>query len=248
MYPDVVELSEFYESEVGGLARRLIRTQLQKLWETTPSSTVLGLGYATPYLRSFTETASRVLAFMPAQQGVTWWPREGPNLTALTEETSLPLEDASVDRIIMAHALENTEHIADLLHEAWRVLAGNGRMIVIVPHRGGFWTLNSKNPFGFGFSFSSGHIKRLLTHNRFQIERQRRALFVPPFLRRVFAPSADTIERYGNIFFPAIAGVLLIEVSKQVYARPLREKVPAKKPVLIPMPDFAAPSPTAGRG
>src|SRR5262245_45608322 len=111
MYPDVVDLREFYESELGGLVRGLLRTPLRKLWDNTTGQTLLGLGYATPHLRLFKEEAGRSFAFMPAQQGVTWWPREGPNATALTEETHLPLEDSSVDRILMVHALENSEHI-----------------------------------------------------------------------------------------------------------------------------------------
>jgi len=247
MYPDVVDLREFYESELGGLVRHLLRAPLRRLWEHTAGQAVLGLGYATPHLRMFAEEAERTLAFMPAQQGVTWWPREGPNATALTEETALPLENSSIDRLLIVHALENSEHMADLLAEAWRVLAANGRMIVVVPHRGGFWTWSAKTPFGFGFSFSLPHIRRILTHNRFQVERHQRALFIPPFAHRLLAPYADWIERNFAIFLPTLAGVLLVEVTKQVYARPVRERVKVLKP-LLSLPDFAAPSPTPTAG
>lgn len=246
MYPDITDLREFYSSELGGLARRLIRARLQKFWSNTAGMNLLGLGYAAPYLRSFTESCMRTLAFMPAQQGVTWWPAEGPNATALTEETALPLADSSIDRLLLVHALENTEHIGSLLEEAWRVLAGQGRMIVVVPHRGGFWTFSSRTPFGFGFSFSLSHLRRLLTHNRFQIERSAGALFTPPFLHRFFAPASDWLEEHGNTFCLPLAGVLLVEVSKQVYARPRREKA-ALKSVLLPITDLATPAPTAGR-
>ncbi|MBI3419967.1 MAG: methyltransferase domain-containing protein, partial [Proteobacteria bacterium] len=167
--------------------------------------------------------------------------------TALTEETTLPLAENSIDRILLVHTLENTQHLKALLEESWRVLAGSGRMVVVVPHRGGFWNMSSKIPFGSGFSFSHGHIRRLLADNRFQVERHARALFVPPFLYRLLGPSAEWIERNGARFLPALAGVLLVEVSKQVYAKPSMQKVRTAKPVLIPLPDFVAPSPTAGR-
>lgn len=246
MYPDVADLREFYDGELGGLARRLIRAPLRKLWDNVAGLSILGLGYATPYMRPFMGEAQRLFACMPAPQGVTWWPREGLNATTLTEETTLPLADNSIDRLLVVHALENTQNLKALLEECWRVLAGNGRMVVIVPHRGGFWN-SSKIPFGHGFSFSHGHIRRLLADNRFQVERQARALFMPPFLHKFLGGSADWIERNGARFLPALAGVLLVEATKQLYVRPTTQKVRTAKPVLIPIPDFVTPSPTATR-
>ncbi|HVY12635.1 MAG TPA: methyltransferase domain-containing protein [Alphaproteobacteria bacterium] len=247
MYPNISDLRSFYDSGLGDLPRRFIRAQLRKLWPNVGGLNVLGLGYATPHLRIFAEEAQRVLAFMPAQQGTLPWPAEGPNATALVEETALPLPEGSIDRLLIVHALENTQNIGALLQEAWRVLAGQGRMIIVVPKRGGFWAMDSSNPFGFGFSFSLGHIRRLLAHHRFEVSRCRRALFVPPFAQKFLAPSAGWIENFGAHVLPALAGVLVIEVSKQVYARPPAEKARIEKPVLLPLPELIAPSPTTGR-
>lgn len=246
MYPDVVDLREFYESDLGQLAQRLIRTRLRELWPGVQGLSLLGLGYATPYLRPFLGEAQRVIALMPGQQGVTWWPREGPNLTTLTEETALPLPDQAMDRVLLVHSLENTEHIGDLLQEASRVLATNGKMMLVVPNRGGWWARDSRTPFGFGFSFTLQHARRILSHNRFQVERHARALFTPPFAYPLLAKSVNWIERQGNAFLPGLAGVLLMEVSKQVFARPMRvkavvEKQRISKSVLLPM---AEPTPT----
>ncbi len=255
MYPDVVDLREFYESDLGQLAQRLVRDGVRKLWPNIASETLLGMGYATPYLRPFLGEAARVLAFMPAQQGITWWPRDGLNLTSLTEETCLPLPDHSVDRILMMHSAENTEHIGDVLQEMSRVLSVNGRMIVMVPNRSGWWARDTRTPFGFGFSFSLPHIRRILTHHGFQVERHVRAMYTPPFASRWAKHYVNWIEKQGDAFLPSLAGVLLIEVSKQVYARPItkqvsREKVIVKKPIfvkpddLIPIPGFGEPNPT----
>jgi SAM-dependent methyltransferase len=244
MYPDVVDLREFYESELGRLTRRLVQEGCRRLWPSVQGEIVIGCGYATPYLRPFMQEADRVMALMPAQQGVTWWPREGPNATALIEETQLPLPDQSVDRVILAHGLENTDHIGDLLQECWRVLKPQGRLLVIVPGRSGWWARSAQSPFGYGFSFSFPHLRRVLVHNRFQIERHDRAVFVPPWAIPVFGKSIDWMERQGRRFIPAFAGVLLVEVSKQVYARPIREKVRMARPVIVPMPDLVSPTPT----
>lgn len=242
MYPDVVDLREFYESDLGAMAQRIVRAQLRALWPNVQGQALLGLGYATPYLRPFLGEASRVMALMPGPQGVTWWPREGPNRTALTEETDLPLADQSVDRLLLVHDLENTENISGLLNEAWRVLSPTGRMIVIAPQRSGSWAHDARTPFGFGFSFSLPHLKRTLANNRFQPERHLRCLYTPPFMFRILASHVDWIERQGTRFLPGAAGVLLIEAGKQAYARPAREKVRVAGPALLPMRGLITPT------
>src|SRR5512139_1923116 len=74
---DVVELRAFYETALGEVARRVVTRLLRARWEDHAGLRVLGLGYATPYLDSFREKAQRVLAFMPATQGVAHWPLDG---------------------------------------------------------------------------------------------------------------------------------------------------------------------------
>ena len=123
MRSDVLDLNDFYRSSTGQMAVRLLRSRLREVWPNVRGETVLGLGYATPFLRPFMEEAARTLAFMPAQQGVTRWPREGRNLTALVDENDLPLPDRSVDRVLLVHAVECSEQLRPFLREIWRVMA-----------------------------------------------------------------------------------------------------------------------------
>ena len=139
MHLDVSDLKAFYDLQVGQVARQLIRKRIHELWPSVRGQVVLGLGYATPYLRPLQSEAERVLAMMPAQQGVIAWPQEAGGLTALVEETDLPLPDASIDRVILVHMLETSESLRPLLRQVWRVLAGNGRLIVIAPNRASLW-------------------------------------------------------------------------------------------------------------
>ena len=86
---------------------------------------VLGLGYATPYLRPFLAEAERVVAMMPAAQGVLPWPGEGPNRVALADEGELPLADYSIDRVLLVHGVEFSEQVRPhAASEVWRVLGG----------------------------------------------------------------------------------------------------------------------------
>lgn len=241
MWSDVIDLNEFYRSRLGMVARRLIARRVRALWPNVHGLSVLGLGYATPYLRVFREEAERVVAVMPAQQGVMHWPENDPGLVCLAEESELPLPDLCIDRLLMVHAVENTEQLRSMMREAWRVLSDSGRMIVVVPNRRGIWArFEHRSPFGHGHPYSQGQIKRLLRDSLFAPTAQAHALYVPPSQKRVLLQSANAIERAGDRWFQAISGVLLIEASKQLYAgTPVHAKAPARRR-LIAIPGRAA--------
>ena len=80
MTPDVNRLIGFYKSPLGKISRALVREEIIRLSGSLDQRRVLGLGFATPYLRFALARAERVLAFMPARQGSSAWPREGPSL------------------------------------------------------------------------------------------------------------------------------------------------------------------------
>ena len=87
MQPDVTELLEFYARPLGGVVRRILSQRIRARWRRVPGSTLVGLGYATPYLNGFRDNAVRVLAFMPAEQGVVNWPEDGVSSAALVDAT-----------------------------------------------------------------------------------------------------------------------------------------------------------------
>lgn len=241
MWSDVIDLNEFYRSRLGQVARRLISRRIRELWPDVRGQSVLGLGYATPYLRAFREDAERVLAVMPAQQGVLHWPDKGPGLVCLADETELPLPDCCIDRLLMVHAVESSENLRAMMREAWRVLSESGRLIVVVPNRRGIWArFEYRSPFGHGHPYSNGQIKRLLRDSLFAATAQEHALFVPPSKKRIVLQSAQAFERVGNRWFQAISGVLIIEASKQLYAgTAVHARVPARRR-LVALPGRAA--------
>jgi len=248
MYADVVDLRDFYRTPLGQVARRMLQRHVRALWPNVAGMTVLGLGYATPFLAPLVEEAGRVLVAMPAAQGVLAWPREGPNRCFLTEDAELPLPDLSVDRAILVHALESSEHVRPLLRELWRVLAGGGRLLVVVPNRRGIWARRDLTPFGYGHPFTVGQLSRLLREGQFTPVRSSQALFVPPTRSRMLLRSAGAWERLGTRWFPHFAGVVMIEAGKQIYAAtPARGA--AREAVRRPRPAMAGGGALpAGRG
>lgn len=243
MHTDIVDLREFYQSGLGQVARRMIRRRLRLLWPDVRGQIVLGIGYATPYLRPFRGEAERVLAVMPASQGVTFWPAEGPGLVALGDEAELPLADMSVDRVLVVHGLEGTEQLRPMMREIWRILAGGGRLIVVVPNRRGLWARADWTPFGHGFPYSTSQLKQVLRDTMFVPERTDHALFIPPLRSRFLLTTAPAWEEVGGRWFKAFAGVTVVEASKQIFAGVARrapEKV--KRRLIMPLPGGAAPA------
>ncbi|MEQ9145799.1 MAG: class I SAM-dependent methyltransferase [Parvibaculaceae bacterium] len=218
MYPDVVDLRSFYARPLGRVARRLIGHQIRSIWPKVAGMTVVGFGYASPYLRPFLGEAERVLALMPAEQGVVRWPSDGKGLSALALETHLPLPDECVDRLVLVHSVENSEALRALLRQVWRVLAPGGRVLIVAPNRRGFWSRRDKTPFGQGRPFSRPQLTDLLRGAMFTPTVWRACLFVPPIGARPFLRSAVAWERLGHMLGQRFAGVIMVEAAKQVYA------------------------------
>ena len=163
-------------------------------------------------------------ALMPAELGAVPWPEQGQSLSALVEETELPLDDESADRILLVHMLEWSEKSGELLRELWRVLAPNGRLLLVVPNRRGLWARVDTTPFGYGSPFSRSQLTKLLKEAMFSPENWEYALYMPPFDWRVLIKWPLFWERLGLVLWPAFSGVILVEATKQVYAAvPARE-------------------------
>ena len=127
---DVVDLRNFYAQRLGIVARRFVGRGIRRRFADTRGTSVLGVGYAIPYLGLFRGEAERCLAFMPAVQGVVKWPTNRPGLAALVDELELPLPDAAVDRVLMVHALEMAHDPTVLLREVWPTIERQGLTLV----------------------------------------------------------------------------------------------------------------------
>lgn len=250
MHLDVVELRRFYSStQLGRMAQRIIREGLRTLWPDVKGETVLGFGFAAPFLAPFLAEAKRTICLMPAQQGVCAWPSEGPNVSVLMEETLWPLPGGFADRLVVAHGLETCERPSALLDEIWRVLAPGGKAVFIVPNRAGMWARRDGNPFSYGRPYSAGQLDDVLTAHKFTVERQSAALYMPPSQRRFWLRTGPAIEKLGQrLDARRLSGVLMIEVEKMVYITPQSgARASARDPIRV-LTGLGAPVPKpAGR-
>ncbi|MDX8349888.1 methyltransferase domain-containing protein [Cognatiyoonia sp. IB215446] len=220
MHLDVLDLRNFYyRSALGRAAQKVIRDELVRLWPDCKGQMVVGFGFSVPLLRPFLKDARRVVGLMPGPQGVMPWPPDGQNVSVLCEDTLWPIETGHVDRLVLMHGLETTEHPSALLDEAWRVLGPGGRAVFIVPNRAGLWSRSDATPFGYGRPYSLSQLDAQLRRHQFVTERTMSALYQPPSSRRLWRKSAGFFEKVGhNIPMVAAGGVLIVEVSKQMVA------------------------------
>lgn len=217
MRRSIDELRTFYGEPTGALVRRLLARRLADAWGTADNCDVLGLGYATPWLDSFSG-ARRVIAAMPGLQGAELWTSGARNRTALVDENRLPFASGLFDRILMVHAIEEAENAHALLLEASRTLAPSGRLIVATAARGGLWARSEATPFGHGRPFSRRQLEGLVRDVGLEPTAWSQALYAPPW--RPLLGFADALEQAGPIVFPGVAGLILLEASRRPLARP----------------------------
>jgi len=214
MSHEVHGLRNFYATPAGLVTARLLRDRLRAIWPAVPGQNVLGLGYASPFLRIWKAEAARCVALVPPHLPRWRWPRSAASATAVGPEDALPFPDLLFDRVLLVHGLESAENSRRLLREAWRVLKDDGRLVVVAPNRHGIWARLERSPFGHGQPYSADQLQGLLQRQMFQVERQEAALFIPPFKSRPMLRGAGAWERIGRQVCPGLGGVILVEAVK----------------------------------
>lgn len=250
MRRDVLELRQFYATDLGRSARAMVTRKVVETWGDAHGLDVLALGYATPFVGPLQAAARRVVAAMPAQQGVEVWPGGAKTCSSLVAEDALPFANAFFDRILAVHAVEEAPDPIGLLREVWRVLSPSGRVVIAVAARNGLWANAEKTPFGHGRPYTRSQLAELLREAELEPSGWTRALYVPPV--GWMARSAEGFEQAGSRLWPGFAGLLLMEAVKQsfaVKARPARARARVARPVLAPVaggaPVSRAPCPKA---
>jgi SAM-dependent methyltransferase len=236
----VVDLRNFYETALGRVTAELLARRLKQLAAAGRGQTVMGLGFAHPYFTAMAQEETKSFAFMQARQGVIHWPQDGDVRSTLVDECDLPLVESVIDLALVVHGLEFADTPNDMLHEIWRVLAPQGRLVLVIPNRRGLWAPSEATPFGHGQPFSRHQIAGLLKETKFEVTRWDTALHFPPLRHSAAIKTARHFEQVGRMTLGAISGVTIVEAVKQVYAfssgKRARKLVPRFRTVLLPAP------------
>ncbi|MEM9233100.1 MAG: methyltransferase domain-containing protein [Pseudomonadota bacterium] len=248
----VSELEGFYAEGMGAVAADALRKKLTQAWGTADRLRVAGFGYTQPFLSVFSE-AERIVAMSPAGAGI----RAGGDVpSCLVSECGWPLPDASMDRLLILHGLEESADARRLLREAWRVLADDGLMIIAAANRRGPWAMVETSPFAAGKPYSRRQLDQALKEAMFGPTAHATALHFPPLPNRALLRLAPTWERLGATIeewrlppvFPNLAGINLVEARK-LSALPISgSKAEVFRPGLLMPGRLGKASPTSRTG
>ncbi len=205
---DFSAIPGFYDTRLGRIARGAIQAKLRLLWPRLAGYRLLGFGFTQPYLAMF--GAERAIAAGPDVSA--------PGASLACAEDALPFADSLFDRILLVHALERAETLRPLLRQLWRVLAPEGRMLVVAPNRASLWAQMERTPLGQGRPFARSELDRLLREAMFEPLRWDHALHAPPLGARLLVRTGAGWEKAGSLLFPALGGVHLVEAKKAIYA------------------------------
>ncbi len=226
MRTDILDLHDFYESPLGQIARDFIASRIEEAWRDHARLRIGGFGHAEPFLTLFTG-AERTIAIAPAGQGVIHWPSGAKNAAALAGEHQWPLPDASIDRMLVVHGLEESEDPKRLMREIWRVMTSDGRVILVVAHRRGLWSVVDTTPFAAGRPYLKRQLERLLQQSMLRPLAWSGALYFPPLGARFLLRAARAWERAGSQMWSGFGGVLMVEAAKDM-AQPIARAVTAR--------------------
>ncbi len=230
MFPSAYDFKEYYALPQGRAVAHVVSRRIRDLWpvESLQGLTVAGMGYAMPFLDAYGNVAKRQFCLLSASMGAIRWPDAGKSQVALIHRGDWPLPDATIDRLVMVHDLEFARNPVDLLHEAWRTLTPEGRLIIVVPNRTGLWARAEHTPFGHGRPYTAGQIRTMLKDTGYVVEKMGGALLFPPFHKAFWIRAGNLIIEPMAGFCPVVSGIHVIEATKRLYA-PLAEPVAAKR-------------------
>jgi len=220
MRQSAATLEAFYASRLGRATAARLGQRMIDLWGACKGDCVLGIGFPAPILPLWQGSARTCIGVVPDDIGDTHYGHARGGGLARAPERRLPFGDGVFDRIILLHALEEADNPRQLLREAWRLLAPEGRIIVAVANRKSLWSLNERQAFGHGRPWTRRQLSQFMTDSLFQITASSTAVHMPPLDWSIITAASRSWERAGELVTPGLGGVVLIEAVKRLYAKP----------------------------
>ncbi|MEM1147070.1 MAG: methyltransferase domain-containing protein [Pseudomonadota bacterium] len=213
-------LEAFYTSRLGQCAARMMSERMLALWGPCAGLRVLGIGYPSPLLPLWQGEAASCIGAVPEEIGPVRLGSDQGQSLCLSPEQRLPFPEGLFDRVFLLHALEEADSPRQLLREAWRVLAPEGRIVVAVTNRRSVWSVVDSQPFGYGRPWTRRQMVRFLDDSLFQVTASSTAVHMPPLDWRLITAAAKSWERAGEMILPTLGGVVLVEAVKRLYSKP----------------------------
>jgi len=162
---NIENLKIFYSSFLGKSVIQIISKKIFLLWPDFNNSRNAVIGYGFPFLGIFKSNFQRLFFLVPKKFGLFNFSVDEKNLTVSVNEYTLPLDDLSIDRLLVVNCFEYLYNHKKFLREAWRVLEKDGEIIIVTPNTFGFWSFFYKKNLNSLRTFNSCELNLLLSNN-----------------------------------------------------------------------------------
>lgn len=215
MNVNLLKIDGFYKSDLGRYVLSRLDDYFKSNCDKKEKICVASAGACFYFDTLKTQYNSLVLQTLERQMDVD----HGQGHFVQIDAEKWPYRAEEIDHIIMVHDIEFSQNPEVYLHEAWRVLKGEGRLTIIFPNREGRWARFDATPFGKGYPFSMDQMRKILTRTHFAIDDMEGMLFFPPYqpktkIGQLFRNLADC----ASGLFIYRPGLCAIKVSKHIHA------------------------------
>ncbi len=222
----------FYLSFLGKAVSNILSQKISDLWKPINNSRVAAIGFCSPYLKSINKKTQRIFFLTPSLHGLYYFDLNDKNITVSVNEYILPIEDLSLDRLLVAHSFEYLIDHKKFLREAWRVLDKNGEILIIVPNSFGLWRPYYKKNLSSLRTFSFAELDALLLNNFFTPIDFKYSLFFPPINNQLVLKRVNIFEKVNMSFLKFFSGTIIVRARKNYSAAILEEKKIIKRKVM----------------
>lgn len=135
--------------------------------------------------------------------------------------SQLPIRSDSIDALLLPHTLELEDDPHEMLREAYRVLIGEGRLVILGFEPLGSWALRHRLsrggfPPGLGRLLSERRLADWLKLLGFEVGPAHRFLYAWPVARLQTGRASATLEGVGRALWPRLSGAYLLTAIKHV--------------------------------
>ncbi len=218
---NIENLKIFYSSFLGKSVIQIISKKIFLLWPDFNNSRNAVIGYGFPFLGIFKSNFQRLFFLVPKKFGLFNFSVDEKNLTVSVNEYTLPLDDLSIDRLLVVNCFEYLYNHKKFLREAWRVLEKDGEIIIVTPNTFGFWSFFYKKNLNSLRTFNSCELNLLLSNNFFTPLDIEYSLFLPPSKSRFLIDRLKLFEFLNNALTKYFSGIIIIK-GKKNYLVPVK--------------------------
>jgi SAM-dependent methyltransferase len=216
---DLRKIEKFYDTDLGQYAGEVVARPLSKILshQNLNKTTCVCSGGVFHYASLLKDKVQR-LAFQSYDTQINY-PKNVAGHHIVTDRLYWPYRAEDADFVFLIHDLEFAENPEEYLREAWRVLKGEGQLIIAFPNRSGAWAKYDNNPFGHGYPYTFDQMKKLLSKAHFSIDTHEGLLFFPAYdpKTKIGKLYRYCLDKIGSMMFFQ-PGVIVIKASKHIYA------------------------------